>query len=232
MISNRNINPGAESYVMISAYQGASRRDINKARHKSIEDAVDATVRQVPGGEFLTNVKIYFVNSQYFMVEGDVWGKDANKGTVIETMKGFHVGDRVQFKQQMGTIISIIDAKECLVQLDGNTYGTKMEYEKIIKIDINSQSNNSNNNNNSNSNNSNNNNEQSNDINQYGGYSVGEEVRYLSKKFIPAEWKTGKIIRFSFDKFNSDKKNAEIEYFDNKGNPKIEIVSILNLKKL
>lgn len=75
MVSNRNVNVGSEKYVLLKAYQGASKHEIRKSRHKSIEAAIDDVVKQVSGGEFLTNVKIYYVNGQYWVVEGDVWGK-------------------------------------------------------------------------------------------------------------------------------------------------------------
>ncbi len=230
MISNRNINPGDESYVFISAYQGASKQDIKKTRHKSIEDAVDGTVRQVPGGEFLTNVKIYFVKDEYYMVEGDVWGRSNNSGTVTETVKGFKSGDRVQYQKRMGTIISIVDSKECLVQLDGDSFGTKMEYEKIIKIDVNIQPNansNSNNSNSENSNNQNNSNNNTPSVNEtQNGYKVGETVKYLSKRYVPAQWVTGEIISITADRLS-----VVIRYYTN-GKEKTETVSSYNLSRI
>lgn len=75
MVSNRNVNVGNEKYVLLKAYQGASKQEIRKSRHRSIEAAIDAVVKQISGGEFLTNVKVYQVNGEYWVVEGDVWGK-------------------------------------------------------------------------------------------------------------------------------------------------------------
>jgi hypothetical protein len=77
MVSTRNIDPNLD-YSLISTYSGGSKRELKKSRAKSIEDAIDQTVKKVPGGEFAMNVKIYTVrkiNREYIAVEGDVWGK-------------------------------------------------------------------------------------------------------------------------------------------------------------
>ena len=73
MISTRNVDPNLK-YEVISTYSGGSKRELKKSKSTSIEDAIDQTVKKVPGGEFLMNCKIYLINSKYIAVEGDVWG--------------------------------------------------------------------------------------------------------------------------------------------------------------
>ncbi|HEY1871029.1 MAG TPA: hypothetical protein VGG71_08220, partial [Chitinophagaceae bacterium] len=60
MISNRNVDP-ALNYGVISSYSGGSMRELKHSRATSIDDAIDQTVKKIPGGEFLMNVKIYMV---------------------------------------------------------------------------------------------------------------------------------------------------------------------------
>src|SRR5258705_8863905 len=73
MTSNRNIDPKLD-YKVLSTYTGASTKELRKSRAKTLQQAIDETVKKIPGGEFLMNVKIYLVNGEYFAVEGDVWG--------------------------------------------------------------------------------------------------------------------------------------------------------------
>jgi hypothetical protein len=73
MISNRNIERNLD-YKPLLNYAGGSNRELRKSRAKTIEQAIDQTVKKVPGGEFLMNVKIYFVKGKYYAAEGDVWG--------------------------------------------------------------------------------------------------------------------------------------------------------------
>lgn len=76
MISNRNIDT-KENYVLIERYVNDSKREIKKSKAKTIEEAIDKTVKNVNGGEFIKNAKIYMIqkkNKYYFAVEGDVWG--------------------------------------------------------------------------------------------------------------------------------------------------------------
>lgn len=116
MVSNRNVNPEGK-YKLITTYSGSSEREILKSRHNSIEEAVDATVRSVQGGEFLTNVKIYLVDNTYFCVVGDVYGAVDPKEV---TYRGFKIGDNVRWKygdrNYTGTIVGWIDAETCTVE--------------------------------------------------------------------------------------------------------------------
>ena len=60
MISNRNVDPKLD-YSLLSSYSGGSQRELKKSKAITIEDAVDQTVRKVPGGEFLMNTKLFKV---------------------------------------------------------------------------------------------------------------------------------------------------------------------------
>jgi len=80
MAANRNVNM-SQNYQLLQTYVGDSKRDIDKSRYMSIDDAIDGIVRQVPGGEYLMNVRIYVLEKSnhkgryYFAVSGDVWGR-------------------------------------------------------------------------------------------------------------------------------------------------------------
>ena len=132
MISNRNVNPKL-NYDVISTYSGGSKHELKKSRAKTIEDAIDQTVRKIPGGEFLMNAKIYLVNGQFIAVEGDVWGVKSNV-----SYRGFKVGDKVTWKFmgnfKTGIIKSLKDDKSCLIETkDGNIIEKK--YDNISKAE-------------------------------------------------------------------------------------------------
>ena len=132
MISNRNIDPKL-NYDVISTYSGGSKRELKKSRAKTIEDAVDQTVRKIPGGEFLMNVKVYMVNGTYVAVEGDVWGVKSNIA-----YRGFKVGDQVTWKAmgsfKTGTITSLKDDKTCLIETENGNIIEK-KYDDISKAE-------------------------------------------------------------------------------------------------
>ena len=80
MISDRNVDSKAD-YVLLKSYAGGSNKEVKKALKKTkattLDQAVDETVRNVAGGEFLKNVKVYGVKKKknmYLVVEGAVWG--------------------------------------------------------------------------------------------------------------------------------------------------------------
>lgn len=132
MISNRNIDP-KQSYEVISTYTGGSKRDVKQSRSTTLEDAIDQTVRKVPGGEFLTNTKIYLIDGRYLAVEGDVFGIKSNIG-----FRGFKIGDKVTWKIggkfPTGVITALKDDKTCLIKTDlGNTI--ERSYDDITKAE-------------------------------------------------------------------------------------------------
>lgn len=59
-------------YVVLKTYQTAKV----KAKGKEVlQDAIDKAVKEVPGGEFMKNVKFYVKsNGRKIKIEGDVWG--------------------------------------------------------------------------------------------------------------------------------------------------------------
>ncbi len=136
MISNRNVDSKTD-YTLLKSYMGASNKEIKKAKATTLEDAIDETVRNTSGGEFLKNVKVYLVeskNKMYYAVEGDVWGI---KGQ--ENFRGFIVGDMVQWKDMLGKahkgkITGLIDSKECMIKEEGKSDSKSVEYDRLTKI--------------------------------------------------------------------------------------------------
>lgn len=81
VISTRNFESSAK-YILLKSYAGGTKRELRKSKSKSLDQAIDNTVKSVPGGEFMKNVKVYIVHRGkrvYFSVEGDVWGNDTIK---------------------------------------------------------------------------------------------------------------------------------------------------------
>ena len=115
MISTRNIDASAD-YKLLSAYVGGRKSELRRNKSKTIDEAVNKTVKDVPGGEYLMNVKIYRVGDSHFAVEGDVWGLADN-----QSRYGFRIGDGVLWQTrfdsfEQGTIVSCIDSEKCYVK--------------------------------------------------------------------------------------------------------------------
>jgi hypothetical protein len=131
MISTRNVESKTD-YVLVKSYAGGSKREIRKSRSKSIDDAINQTVKSTPGGEFLKNVKVYVVKMKYYAVEGDVWGIS---GQI--TYRGFKQGDKVTWKKDheylKGEITSLKNDKVCLVKADGGEKIIELSYDDISK---------------------------------------------------------------------------------------------------
>lgn len=136
MISERNIDSKFD-YQRITTYSGGSKRQLKKARAENIQEAVAQTVKQVPGGEFLMNVKIYMIRrsfnkSRYFAVEGDVWGHPIEGGDY----QGYKLGDRIMFVKAgikcYGKVVAIKNSEKCIVEDD---YGHKftVRYDKLMR---------------------------------------------------------------------------------------------------
>ena len=130
MISNRNIDASA-NYELLSAYVGGKKSELRKNKSKSIEEAINLIVKEVPGGEYLMNVKIYRVGDSHFAVEGDVWGLSDNQSRC-----GFSLGENVVWETrsknyEQGVIISFIDMDKCYVKTkDGKLI--KKKYSVLI----------------------------------------------------------------------------------------------------
>lgn len=140
MISNRNIDHSL-NYKLLSSYSGGSDNELKKSRSKSIEEAIDKTVKKIVGGEYLMNVNIYVVKGRYYAVEGDVWGAATEL-----SYRGFKVGDQVTWKNKSlaatfgnkknyltGVIKAFKDDKTCLIEIDGESKTVEMKYDDIAK---------------------------------------------------------------------------------------------------
>jgi len=132
MISNRNIDPSL-NYKLISSYSGGSEDELKDSKAKTIDGAVNQTVRRVPGGEFLMNVNLYVVDEKFYAVEGDVWGYKSEM-----SYRGFKVGDQVVvdglFSNSKATIKSLKDNKTCFIEYKDGAV-KEVEYDKIFKIE-------------------------------------------------------------------------------------------------
>ena len=135
MISNRNIERSLE-YKLLTTYSGGSLHELKKSKAPNIQEAVDQTVKKIPGGEFLMNVKVYLVNDKYFAVEGDVWG--LNNDIKDVAFRGFKVGDKVTWKKfgkfLQGKINALKDDKTCLVEDDKTKKIAELTYDQLTKV--------------------------------------------------------------------------------------------------
>ncbi len=137
MISNRNVNPNQE-YELVKTYAGSEskrelKKEFKKVKAETIQEALDHTVKNTAGGEFLTNAKVFILNGTYFVVHGDVWG---TKGTEKQ-FKGWKVGDRVQWKEITGTkkgiIVDLKSSEEATIKEDESGKVKNIRYDKLTK---------------------------------------------------------------------------------------------------
>lgn len=70
MVSTRNVDSNVE-HVELRRYVVAK---VKTKKHDPLEQAIDNAVKEVPGGEYMKNVKVYIKDSKKIKVEGDVWG--------------------------------------------------------------------------------------------------------------------------------------------------------------
>lgn len=131
MISTRNVST-KENYTQIKSYAGTANNELRRNKAKSIDEAINNTIRNTPGGEFLMNVKIYRVGEAY-AVGGDVWGLVQN-----QNFKGFKKGDRISWKDNFvrytGVISDLKNDKEATVIQDENNKVRTVLYEDMEKI--------------------------------------------------------------------------------------------------
>lgn len=140
MLSTRNVELGSQKYVRVATYAGESKSELRKSKAKSIDDAINNTVRQYPGGEFMTNVKVWAIMKKrdiYFAVSGDIYGIANEDGVVDRSYRGFAVGDNVVWSEVAGVYLhgvieTLVDNETCLVKReDGKT--VKVKYTKLSK---------------------------------------------------------------------------------------------------
>lgn len=131
MISSKNVGD-LEDYEIIAAYARGNQKKITKSKAETLEDALEQTVREIPGGVFVMNAKIYMIKKKYFAIEGDVWGLKQNAN-----YKGFKVGDYVMWKTvsgyKKGTVEAIKNSEECVVIEDGTTNRTTIKFVKLMR---------------------------------------------------------------------------------------------------
>jgi hypothetical protein len=132
MIATRNVDASelSSAYVPLRTYAGGSKRELKKSTASSIEEAANATVRAVPGGEFLMNVKVYLIDGMYIAIEGDVWGRNS------ASVRGFKIGDAVVWKRfgsyARGKVVALKDEKTCLVEPVGGGKVTEVAFEDLL----------------------------------------------------------------------------------------------------
>jgi hypothetical protein len=132
-MSTRNVDASSK-YKLLSSYIGGSKKELKKSRAKSIEDALTSTVKKVPGGEYLMNIKLYVVNGKYYAVEGDVWGINNEEASY----RGFKIADKVLWKKgskfKNAVIQAFKDEKTCLIKVDGEEKIIETVYDNISKV--------------------------------------------------------------------------------------------------
>ncbi len=135
IISNRSVAlDGSTEYVELSRGVKAKGRQ-KKKQAGALDVAIENMLKATPGGEFVKNISVDITwGGNYVRVTGDVWGVKKADGEQTN-VKGFQVGDRVQWGKKLGTILSLIDSSFALVQMDGDEAGTKVRYENLIRID-------------------------------------------------------------------------------------------------
>ncbi len=145
MVSQRNVDSKTE-YVLLQAYAGSSDHDLKASRATTLEDAIDQTVKKIPGGEFLKNAKIYLVvhgKRFYYACVGDVWGISG----ITASYNGLKAGDKVTWKnskliksstdQQFftGVIVSMKPAEgTAIVKKDDNAGTVEVKINDLSKV--------------------------------------------------------------------------------------------------
>jgi len=153
MVSTRNINSNTE-YELLSSYQGSTKKEVKSTFKEAkknkkqmpkgskkekivwnIEDAINRTIKTVPGGEYMMNCKIYLVKKgvkRLFACEGDVWGVKTGE------FHGWKQGDKLTYKKfgkyLYGEFVGHKDFMNCLIK---NTDGKIIEvkYTDIVKTE-------------------------------------------------------------------------------------------------
>lgn len=133
MISNRNVDKSV-NYALIATYAGGSPKELKKSRALTIEEALDKTVKKIPGGEYLMNAKLYLIKGEYFAIEGDVWGH------ADVSYRGFRKGDKVTWREakigawKKGVIKSLNDDETCIIETEDGEI-VKKSYNHISKAE-------------------------------------------------------------------------------------------------
>lgn len=141
IVSTRNVLfDGGTKYARLATYACESKRELKRSKAKTIEDAVNATVRNYAGGEFMSNVKVWKITKgghYYFAVSGDIYGIANENGEVDRSHRGFSVGDAVVWEEPVGQfkngkIQTLVDNETCTVLRDDGKL-VKVKYTKLSK---------------------------------------------------------------------------------------------------
>jgi len=135
MISSRNVDSKTD-YVLIKTGTDDSKSNFRKNKSATIDQAVNNTVINVPGGEFLKNAKLYTDGKDWAIV-GDVWGVKESAN-----VEGFRIGDKVLIKNSIlnkekfsnGEITGFKDRKTCIVKV-GNGALKEISYTDLRKAE-------------------------------------------------------------------------------------------------
>jgi hypothetical protein len=142
MVSTRNIDSSAD-YRLVARYQTAKVR----AKEDSLQAVIDKVVRQTPGGEYVTNAKIYIKgNGRRVKVEADVWGFPPREaGTTVDVRQSvsadvqLEIGDWVSWQSgrkemQRGRIIGL-NNDGAVVAVDGRDLIVSKDFDNLTKIE-------------------------------------------------------------------------------------------------
>ena len=141
VLSSRNVVlDGTANYARVATYAGESASELKKSKSITIDEAVNNTVRNYPGGEFMSNVKIWQITKGkkiYFAVSGDIFGLANEHGEVERSHRGFSVGDAVLWEEsngkfRRGTIETLVDNETCIVHREDGKL-VKVKYTKLSK---------------------------------------------------------------------------------------------------
>src|SRR5947209_8287793 len=96
MMASRNLD-SKTNYQELSRYTAAPKHGA-----PTLEEALDAAVAQVPGGEFMRNVQVYSKGNRVRVV-GDVWGRRPSGWLAAQQAQQaladqFSAGDKVVWK--------------------------------------------------------------------------------------------------------------------------------------
>ena len=131
MVSTKNIGNLAD-YEQLASYARGNQKKIQKSKAETMQDAMDQTIREIPGGVFLMNATFYLVKGKYFAVEGDVWGIKQNAD-----YKGFKIGDKVMWKTiigyKKGVVEAIKDSENCVVKDEKTQRRKTIKYVKLMR---------------------------------------------------------------------------------------------------
>jgi len=102
---------------------------------ETINQAINNVVEDTPGGMFMENVEIYWnaknkSKDVRYVVSGDVYGLAGQ----AKQIRGFVVNNKALYKNDMGTVSSLIDDQYCLWKNDKTGKFKEVLYDDLIKI--------------------------------------------------------------------------------------------------